>query len=151
MGQNHSLEKDLKGALNVLNYNPAYCKLFAFLLLNDIDSTLVDNNVQLLLGDGSIATAKSQYGRLLEFLGWEFNLDTKTITLCARNMNKLMYALFTFDPTQKKSISHIQRLASLLSRTSLLSRHMRPYTHILHTVTSGYVQPHVKIELNDLA
>ena len=24
--------KDLKGAFNLLNYNPAYCRLFAFLL-----------------------------------------------------------------------------------------------------------------------
>jgi len=96
------------------------------------DSTLVDANVQQLLGEGSIALAKSQYGRLLEFLGCEFNLDDKSITLCARNMNKLVHALFSFDPDQKISISHIQRLASLLSRTSLLSRHM------LHIITSGY-------------
>ena len=36
------------------------------------DSTLVDSNVQHLLGMGSIAAAKSQHGRMLEFLGWEF-------------------------------------------------------------------------------
>jgi len=199
-------KKDLKGAFNLLNYNPSCCKLFAFLLLNDIvvihlaglfgwigmphafqvltrllhalcrhiisglcywyvddlmavshknlyvnDSTLVDTNVQQLLGNGSIALAKSQYGRLLEFLGWEFNLDTQSITLCARNMNKLVHALFSFDTEQKISISHIQRLASLLSRTSLLSRHMRPYTHILHIITSGYDQPHVRIQLSVLA
>jgi hypothetical protein len=29
-------KKDLKGAFNLLNYNPAFRKLFAFLLLNDI-------------------------------------------------------------------------------------------------------------------
>ena len=28
---------------------------------------------------------------------------------------------------------------------------MRPYTHILHIITNGYDQPHVKIELSDLA
>ena len=110
-------KKDLKGAFNLLNYNPAFCKLFAFVLLNNIvvihlaglfgwigmphafhlltrllqalcrhiisglcywyvddlmavshknlyinDSTLVDANVQQLLGDGPI------YGRLLEFM-----------------------------------------------------------------------------------
>lgn len=40
------------------------------------DSVLVDTQVQQLLGNGSIAAAKSQVGRCLEFLGWAFNLDT---------------------------------------------------------------------------
>jgi len=62
------------------------------------DSTLVDSNVQQLLGQGSIAITKSQHDRCLEFLGWDFNLDTRTITLCARNMNKLVHALFSFHP-----------------------------------------------------
>ena len=61
-----------------------------------------------------------------------------------------MHALFTFHPTDKISISHVQRLASLISRTSVLSRHMRPYTHTLHAVTSGYNCPQVKISLSEL-
>jgi hypothetical protein len=108
-------------------------------------STIVDNNVQRLLGDGSIATAKSQHDRCLEVLGWDFDLDAKTITLCARNMNKLVHALFSFDSTGLISISHIQRLASLIARASILSRYMRPYTHSLHAVTSGYLHQHVRM------
>jgi len=199
-------KKDLKGAFNLLNYNPNYCKWFAFPLTDNIvvihlaglfgwigmphafqvltrvlqslcrhiisglcywyvddlmavslkalyvnDSELVDFNVQRLLGQGSIAIAKSQHDRCLEFLGWDFNLDTQTITLCARNMNKLVHALFSFRPTDKISISHVQRIASLISRVSILSRHMRPYTHILHAITSGYTCPHVRISLSELA
>ena len=66
-------------------------------------------------------------------------------------MNKLMHALFSFDTTAKISISHIQRLASLISRVSILSKHMRPYTVTLHAITSGYDQPHVRIPLSVLA
>ena len=55
------------------------------------DSTIVDSEVQQLLGDGSIAKAKSQHDRCLQFLGWDFNLDTRTITLCTWNMNKLVH------------------------------------------------------------
>ena len=199
-------KKDLKGAFNLLNYNPDYCKWFAFPLVNDVvvihlaglfgwigmphafqvltrmlqalcrhiisglcywyvddlmavslttlylnDSTLVDFNVQELLGQGSIAISKSQHDRCLEFLGWDFNLDTRTITLCSRNMNKLVHALFSFHPMDKISVSHIQRLASLMSRASILSRHMRPYTHTLHSITSGYIYPHARIQLSTLA
>ena len=65
-------------------------------------------------------------------------------------MNKLVHVLFPFDPTETISISEIQRIASLISRASILSRHMRPYTHALHIITSGYSQPHTKIKLTTL-
>ena len=195
-------KKDLKGAFNLLNYNPAFCKLFAFPLSDGVtmihmaglfgwigmphafqvltrslqalcthiilglcywyvddlmavspissyltDSTRVDSSVQHLLGEGSIAKQKSQCARQLEFLGWTFDLDMRTITLCERNLHKFLHALFCFDTGKKISIALIQRIASLASRTSLLNRHMRPYTHELHVITSGYSQPQIKIEL----
>jgi len=199
-------KKDLKGAFNLLNYNPAFCRLFAFELSDGItmihlaglfgwigmphafqvltrslqalctyiimglcmwyvddlmavsniatyvtDSFKVDQAVQQLLGQGSIAQNKSQCGRALEFLGWIFDLDSKTITLCPRNLYKLVHALFSFDLSTKVSISHIQRMASLTSRASILNRHMRSFTHTLHTITIGYDIPNVKIPLSDLA
>lgn len=41
------------------------------------DSIIVDSQVQQLLGNGSIAIAKSQAGRCLELLGGDFNLNIK--------------------------------------------------------------------------
>jgi hypothetical protein len=199
-------KKDLKGAFNLLNYNPAYCRLFAFLLSDDVvmihlaglfgwigmphafqvltrslqamcshiisglchwyvddlmavshvdnqqkDSVIVDVHVQQLMGDGSIATNKSFHARQLEFLGWIFDLDTQTITLCDRNLHKMIHALFSFTTESKVSVAHVQRIASLTSRASMLNPHMRSYTHELHVITSGYTKPHVKIELSLLA
>jgi len=199
-------KKDLKGAFNLLNYNPAYCRLFAFPLSDEItmihlaglfgwigmphafqvltrsiqalcsfiisgwcywyvddlmavssiatyvtDSTKVESAVQQLLGEGSIAQKKSECARALEFLGWFIDLDARTVTLCSRNLHKLLHALFCFDTLEKVSIALIQRIASLTSRTSLLSRHMRPYTHELHVITSGYSIPNVRIKLTLLA
>ena len=199
-------KKDLKGAFNLLNYNPAFCRLFAFPLSNGItmihlaglfgwigmphafqvltrslqalccqiisglchwyvddlmavspittyvtDSDIVDLEVQLLLGEGSIAKKKSQCARALEFLGWIIDLDQRTVTLCDRNLHKFLHALFCFDTVTKISINHIQRIASLASRTSMLSRHMRPYTHELHIITSAYSNPHIRISLTLVA
>jgi len=199
-------KKDLKGAFNLLNYNPAYCRLFTFLLSDDItmihlaglfgwigmphafqvltrslqamctyiitglchwyvddlmavsptisyqkDSDIVDEKVQSLLGHGSVAANKSFHARKLEFLGWIFDLDTKSITLCDRNLYKLIHALFSLTPQEKVSIAHIQRIASLTSRASMLNSHMRSYTHELHIITSGYTKPHVRISLSLLA
>ena len=115
------------------------------------DSTQVESSVQRLLGDGSVAQKKSECARALEFLGWFIDLDTRTVTLCARNLHKLLHALFCFNPLEKVSIALLQRIASLASRTSLLSRHMRPYTHELHVITGGYSMPNVRIKLTLLA
>ena len=110
--------------------------------------------MQQLLGQGSIAITKSQHDRL----GFQPRHANNNIvrqeheqTSSCIVMNKLVHALFSFHPTDKISISHIQRLASLISRVSILSRHMRPYTHTLHSITSGYVYPHAKIHFSILA
>ena len=108
------------------------------------DSDIVDANVQQLLVEGSIAKLKSLQ---LEFLGWIFDLDAQTITLCDRNLYKLLHVLFTFGMQDKLSIAHIQRIASLTSRASMLSPHMRSFTHELHIMTSNYTKPHVRIPL----
>ena len=59
---------------------------------------------------------------------WCFLMEISISTLCTRNLNKFIHALFSFNPAQKISI---QRLSSSMSTTSFLSRHMRPYTHTL--------------------
>ena len=81
------------------------------------DSTQVESTVQRLLGDGSVAQKKSEFARALEFLGWFVDLDKRTVTLCTRNLHKLLHALFCFDPLENVSIALIQRIASLASRT----------------------------------
>ena len=193
---------DLKGAFNLLNYNPAFCRLFAFHLSDNIAMihlaglfgwigmlhtfqvltrslqalcsyiisgwcswyvddlmavspiatyTQIESAVQRLLGEGSVAQKKSECARALEFLEWFVDLDTQTVTLCNRNLCKLLHALFCFDTMENVSIALIQRIASLVSRTSLLSRHVRPYTYELHVITGGYSMPKVRIKLTLLA
>lgn len=71
------------------------------------DSDIVDANVQQLLGQGSIAAHKSLHAMQLEYLGWIFDLDTATITLCERNLHKLIHELFSFGTQDKLSIAHI--------------------------------------------
>jgi len=199
-------KKDLKGAFNLLNYNPEFCRLFAFPLSNNVtmihlvgffgwigmphafqvltrslqamcshiipglchwyvddlmavstrctytnDSERVDNAVQHLMGQGSITTKKSEVDRKLEFLGWTIGLDARTITLCNRNLHKLIHALFSFGESGNVSVAHLQRIASLTSRAAILNRLMKPFTHELHTITSRYTQPHVRIQLTLLA
>ena len=141
------LTRSLHALCSYIILGPCYWYVDDLMAVSPISSSKVDESVQHLLGDGSIAKQKSQCARQLEFLGWLFDLDTRTITLCDRNLHKFLHALFCFDTSKKVSIALIQRVASLASRTSLLNRHMRPYTHELHGITSGYSQPHIRIAL----
>jgi hypothetical protein len=59
------------------------------------DSAQVESTVQRLLGVGS------ECARALEFLGWFVDLDARTVTLCNRNLHKLLHALFSFDTLEK--------------------------------------------------
>lgn len=78
-------------------------------------------------------------------------MNQRKVTLCDRNLHTFLHALFCFDSIRKTSISQIQRIASLASRASMLRRHMRPYTHKLHIITSAYSNPHIRIPLTFVA
>jgi len=97
------------------------------------------------LGQGSIATKKSEVDRKLEFLGWTIDLDARTITLCNRNLHKSIHVLFSFGESGKVSVAHLQRIASLTSRAAILNRLMKPFTHELHAITSRYTQSHIRL------
>lgn len=64
------------------------------------DSTRVDTSVQHLLGEGSIASKKSLCAWAMEFLVWIIDLDTRRITLCERNLHKLITPSFALIQCQ---------------------------------------------------
>jgi hypothetical protein len=84
-------------------------------------------------------------------LGWTIDLDARTITLCNRNLHKLIHALFSFGESSKVSVADLQQIVSLTSRAAILNRLMKPFTHELHAITSGYSQPHIRIQLTLVA
>ena len=91
------------------------------------DSDIVDANVQQLLGEGSIAKNNSFSARQLEFLRWILDLDTRTITLCDRNLHKLIDALFSFTPAQG-----IGRTHSTYSITNIACINVKSAHAIIH-------------------
>ena len=86
-----------------------------------------------LAGDNAVATEKNECGRVLEFIGWLVDLDKRSVTVSPRNLLKITHAFFCFDPAARVSRVHVERMASLASRISLLSRFMRPFTRFLNS------------------
>ena len=94
----------------------------------DEDMHAAHNAITGLAGEDSVAPDKVEKGRSLEFIGWVICLESKTITASPRLILKTTQALFCFDTDDRVSQLHLQRLASLMSRLSLLCSYMRPFT-----------------------
>ena len=46
-----------------------------------------------LLGPNAVADDKTMSGRVIDFIGWEFNLDLKTVTIARRNFMRTLYGM----------------------------------------------------------
>ena len=105
-----------------------------------------------LAGDDSLAPEKVEKGRCLEFIGWVVCLDTRTITASPRLLLKTTQALFCFHEDDRVSQLHLQRLASLTSRLSLLCNYMRPFTRHLAIESAQFqLNPNTRHHLSSAA
>jgi hypothetical protein len=85
-----------------------------------------------LLGPNAVASNKDECGRRLEWLGWDVDLDARTITVSARNLAKVMHCFFSFRMETRLPAEHVLRLATYASRLSTLHAFLRPFTLSLY-------------------
>jgi len=102
-----------------------------------------------LLGPLSVEDRKTEFGRVIDFLGWEFDLDRRSVAISRANFLKTFYGFVTCTETQPLSVRHIQRLASWASRYSAVLRHMKPFTADLFALIRGYRTSKAKLTLSD--
>lgn len=115
------------------------------------DMAAADRAVRSLLGPDAIAANKDEFGRKLDFIGWEVDLDTRRVTLSRRNFLRMVHTFFCFEVTQPLPLDHVERLASLASRCSTLARQMRPFTSALYLCASMYQRHHQRRLLSSAA
>ena len=113
-------------------------------LFLEIDMANADTVVTHLLGPEAIATDKNEAGRRLEWIGWDIDLDKQLVTLSKRNLLKTIYMFFSFTMDAKLKKSHVEAMASLASRCSMLTKQMRPYTLALHDCAAQYTNPNAE-------
>lgn len=116
-----------------------------------LDMSSADLSIRALLGPHAVAPSKDESGRSLDWIGWSVNLDTRLVSLSHRNYLRTVYAFFFFDTTAPVSLHHVQRMASLASRCSTLTRQMRPFTKALYDCAAMYSNNHQLRRLSTLA
>jgi hypothetical protein len=87
-----------------------------------------------LMGKDSVAENKWENGRRIDFVGWDFNLDTRLVTLSKKNHYKAIYSYFK----EAQTLQTMQELASRATRYSTVCRYMRPYTAAFYAMTTGF-------------
>ncbi len=91
-----------------------------------------------LLGPQAMAPHKSESGRVLVFIGWQVDLNTRLVTLAKKNFLKVVY-LFFFRANLSKRVQGktLEQLASLASRYSIILRVMAAFTGPLYANYAG--------------
>jgi hypothetical protein len=98
--------------------------------------------IRQLLGHGAVAEEKSAFGRSTDLLGWNFDLDTRSVSASMRNMLKAIHTFFNTDLDGPVTLKEVERMASYASRYAVLSRPMKPYTAALHADAALFAGNH---------
>ena len=104
-----------------------------------------------LMGTGSVAEHKSLWGRQLDMIGWDVNLDIRKVSIAAHNFRKLLYGLFSVDLDATLPIPLIEKFASWASRYTAICRFMAPFTGDLYGEIAGMRNRHASKILSPAA
>jgi hypothetical protein len=126
--------------------------MFFTLLANiEHDQKVVVDTATGLLGPGAVAHDKTFVGQTQDWIGWEINLLTQTVTIAEHCYLKATHLFFEVDTEAPVTILQLEQLGSLASRYSLVCAVLRPYTRALHAARRGCVRQNVRVTLEAMA
>ena len=84
-----------------------------------------------LMGDGAVALEKSISGRVLDFIGWRVNVNSRLIILNERNFHKLLYGFWSVDIHASLSVLTLRQLSGRAAHYQVILRPLKMLTSIL--------------------
>ena len=121
--------------------------------LVEADRTTARSTITSLAGPEALAADKEELGPRLDFIGWQFCLTTRTVSVSQRNLLRTCHAFFCFELGDKLPRLLLQRMTSLAIRLSQLCPMMRPYTSHIGKDANGLTgaAPSMRHTLSSLA
>ncbi|WP_353203064.1 hypothetical protein, partial [Polynucleobacter sp.] len=113
----------------------------------DEDISLATTVITNLLGDDAVAVEKTEIGRKIDWIGWEFNLDTMTVSIADHNYYKTLHGFMTVQRGERVKVRTLHTLSSWASRYTLVCPYMAPFSGYLYSAFSGYKNLEVEIVL----
>jgi len=90
-----------------------------------------------LLGLDAVEDKKTEIGRVLDWIGWEINLDSLMVSVSRRNFLKCLYGFASVEEDRPVPVRTLEKLASWSSRYATVCRQMKPFSSELYRATSG--------------
>ena len=123
---------------------PGRCLMY----VDDIIGVCLEKNLQFslattkavvegLLGPGSIADNKTEFGRRLTAIGYDIDLDSMLVAIAVKNVHKAVHGFLTVDTDKKVPVRVLEKLASWASRYGGICTEMLPVTKQLYFEYSG--------------
>lgn len=107
------------------------------LVTAEADMQTANETAWALLGEGCVHPSKDVLGRVVVFIGWEFNLDRRCISIARPNLLKCIHGFYAVDLAKKVQVRTIMKLGSWASRYGLVCRYLKPLSSILYGEVVG--------------
>jgi hypothetical protein len=104
-----------------------------------------------LLGPGSVADDKTEFGVQLDMIGYTISLPDNRVSISRKNFLTALHGFLSTDVTKRITLRGAQRIASHRTRYGKICRVMRPFCGALYLVTWGRVDEHALFYLSSEA
>ena len=101
------------------------------------DMELAENVIVQLLGPNSVNGDKDKSGRKSIWIGWELDLDSRSISIAQENLFKCIFGFLEVDTNKEIRIRSIMKLASWTSRYVLVFPYLKPLSSNLYAEITG--------------
>jgi hypothetical protein len=104
-----------------------------------------------LLGEDAVEDAKTKSGRRIEWIGWLFDVDTRSVSVARHNFLKTLHGFMSTNEGEKVRGGQLLKLASWAARYSAVCRSLRPFTKDLFNEVKGLRNKSVLLGLSKSA
>lgn len=112
--------------------------------------TLLEAVIGTLLGDSAVATEKTEVGRRLTLIGWDTDLDARTVTMSRKTLLKAIYFFGLVREGRFIAYRDMEVLAALTERLSGVAPELAGFKSYLYN-SFKWRNRHSTLELDDTA
>jgi hypothetical protein len=106
------------------------------------DMGIAKMKIEELLGSKSVEDTKSENGRVMEFIGWLVNLDTRMVAVAPKNLFRALHGLFTIDLEGGTiTVKELEQFVGWAQRYKMICRPLEAFVYGFYRLKSYHTTP----------